>query len=167
MSEIRPRRSVLAMPGSNARAIEKARTLPTDVVLIDLEDGTAPAAKAASRESVAAAVAARGFGARGGGVGRGGGGAGSRGPVGDAEDHRLALADQPLQHRLVDRLLGVEEAVDVRRTHLEGPCDVGDGGLLVADLVEEGVGRGQDAAARGRRALIRDRRQGIVGLHGP
>jgi len=64
MSEIRPRRSVLAMPGSNARAIEKARTLPTDVVLIDLEDGTAPAAKAASRESVAAAVAARGFGAR-------------------------------------------------------------------------------------------------------
>ena len=64
MSEIRPRRSVLAMPGSNARALEKARTLPADVVLIDLEDGTAPAAKAAAREAVAAAVGARGFGAR-------------------------------------------------------------------------------------------------------
>jgi citrate lyase subunit beta/citryl-CoA lyase len=64
MSEIRPRRSVLAMPGSNARALEKARTLPADVVLIDLEDGTAPAAKAAAREAVAEAVAARGFGAR-------------------------------------------------------------------------------------------------------
>ncbi|WP_342109066.1 CoA ester lyase [Methylobacterium sp. SI9] len=64
MSEIRPRRSVLAMPGSNARALEKARTLPADVILIDLEDGTAPAAKEAARRQVAAAVAARGFGAR-------------------------------------------------------------------------------------------------------
>ena len=64
MSEIRPRRSVLAMPGSNARALEKARTLPADVILIDLEDGTAPAAKAAARAQVAAAVAARGFGPR-------------------------------------------------------------------------------------------------------
>ena len=64
MTEIRPRRSVLAMPGSNPRLLEKARTLPADVVLIDLEDGTAPAAKAAAREAVAEAVAARGFGAR-------------------------------------------------------------------------------------------------------
>lgn len=64
MSEIRPRRSVLAMPGANARALEKARALPADVVLIDLEDGTAPEAKEAAREAVAAAVAARGFGAR-------------------------------------------------------------------------------------------------------
>ena len=64
MSEIRPRRSVLAMPGSNARALEKARTLPADVILIDLEDGTAPEAKAAARTQVAAAVAARGFGPR-------------------------------------------------------------------------------------------------------
>ena len=52
MSEIRPRRSVLAMPGSNARALEKARSLPADVILIDLEDGTAPAAKAAARAQV-------------------------------------------------------------------------------------------------------------------
>ena len=64
MSEIRPRRSVLAMPGSNARALEKARSLPADVILIDLEDGTAPEAKAAARAQVTAAVAARGFGRR-------------------------------------------------------------------------------------------------------
>ncbi|WP_457104871.1 HpcH/HpaI aldolase/citrate lyase family protein [Methylobacterium sp. P5_C11] len=64
MSEIRPRRSVLAMPGSNARALEKARSLPADVILIDLEDGTAPEARAAARVQVAAAVAARGFGPR-------------------------------------------------------------------------------------------------------
>ncbi|MDP4024300.1 CoA ester lyase [Methylobacterium sp. NEAU 140] len=64
MSEIRPRRSVLAMPGSNARAIEKARGLPADVVILDLEDGVAPEAKAAAREQVAAAVAGRGFGPR-------------------------------------------------------------------------------------------------------
>ena len=64
MSEIRPRRSVLAMPGSNARALEKARTLPADVILIDLEDGTAPEARAAARAQVADAVAARGFGPR-------------------------------------------------------------------------------------------------------
>ena len=64
MSEIRPRRSVLAMPGSNARALEKARSLPADVILIDLEDSTAPEAKAAARAQVAEAVAARGFGRR-------------------------------------------------------------------------------------------------------
>jgi citrate lyase subunit beta/citryl-CoA lyase len=39
---IRPRRSVLYMPGSNARAIEKARTLPADAVILDLEDSVAP-----------------------------------------------------------------------------------------------------------------------------
>jgi citrate lyase subunit beta/citryl-CoA lyase len=61
---IRPRRSVLYMPGSNARAIEKARTLPVDGVILDLEDAVAPDAKAAAREQVAAAVKAGGFGAR-------------------------------------------------------------------------------------------------------
>ncbi|MGU3547235.1 aldolase/citrate lyase family protein, partial [Methylobacterium sp. A52T] len=69
MSETRPRRSVLAMPGSNARALEKARSLPADVILIDLEDGTAPAAKAAARAPGAAAGAAAGGGPRGGGGG--------------------------------------------------------------------------------------------------
>jgi citrate lyase subunit beta/citryl-CoA lyase len=60
----RPRRSVLYMPGSNARAIEKARTLPADGVIIDLEDAVAPDAKAAAREQVAAAVKQGGFGSR-------------------------------------------------------------------------------------------------------
>lgn len=64
MTEIRPRRSVLAMPGSNARAIEKARGLPADVVMIDLEDAVAPEAKAEARAAVAEAVAARSFGRR-------------------------------------------------------------------------------------------------------
>ena len=61
---IRPRRSVLYMPGSNARAIEKARTLPADGIIIDLEDAVAPDAKVQAREQVAAAVRAGGFGAR-------------------------------------------------------------------------------------------------------
>jgi citrate lyase subunit beta / citryl-CoA lyase len=61
---IRPRRSVLYMPGSNARAIEKARTLPADAVILDLEDSVAPEAKVAAREQVADAVKAGGFGAR-------------------------------------------------------------------------------------------------------
>jgi citrate lyase subunit beta/citryl-CoA lyase len=61
---IRPRRSVLYMPGSNARAIEKARTLPADAVILDLEDSVAPDAKSAAREQVVEAVAAGGFGAR-------------------------------------------------------------------------------------------------------
>lgn len=61
---IRPRRSVLYMPGSNARAIEKARTLPADAVILDLEDSVAPEAKAAARKQVVDAVKAGGFGAR-------------------------------------------------------------------------------------------------------
>jgi citrate lyase subunit beta / citryl-CoA lyase len=61
---IRPRRSVLYMPGSNARAIEKARTLPADAVILDLEDSVAPDGKAAARQQVADAVIAGGFGAR-------------------------------------------------------------------------------------------------------
>lgn len=61
---IRPRRSVLYMPGSNARAIEKARTLAADAVILDLEDSVAPEAKATARAQVAEAVKAGGFGAR-------------------------------------------------------------------------------------------------------
>jgi citrate lyase subunit beta/citryl-CoA lyase len=61
---IRPRRSVLYMPGSNARAIEKARTLPADGIILDLEDAVAPDAKVTAREQVAAAVKAGGFGSR-------------------------------------------------------------------------------------------------------
>jgi citrate lyase subunit beta / citryl-CoA lyase len=61
---IRPRRSVLYMPASNARAIAKARTLPVDCVVLDLEDSVAPDAKPAAREGVREALAAGGFGKR-------------------------------------------------------------------------------------------------------
>jgi citrate lyase subunit beta/citryl-CoA lyase len=61
---IRPRRSVLYMPGSNARALEKAKTLAADGVILDLEDAVARDAKASARNQVVAAVKAGGFGAR-------------------------------------------------------------------------------------------------------
>jgi len=60
----RPRRSALYMPASNPRAVEKARTLPCDVVILDLEDAVLPDAKTAAREAAVAAVGAGGFGAR-------------------------------------------------------------------------------------------------------
>jgi len=61
---IRPRRSLLFMPGSNARALEKARNLPADGIILDLEDSVAPDAKAMARDQIAQAVAAGGFGKR-------------------------------------------------------------------------------------------------------
>ena len=61
---LRPRRSVLYMPGSNARALEKAATLPADALILDLEDAVAPEAKDLARDQVCAAVKARGFGKR-------------------------------------------------------------------------------------------------------
>jgi citrate lyase subunit beta / citryl-CoA lyase len=64
MSSLRPRRSVLYMPGSNARALEKAKTLTADALILDLEDAVAPDAKQMAREQVAAAVKAGGFGRR-------------------------------------------------------------------------------------------------------
>ncbi len=60
----RPRRSVLFMPGSNARALEKARNLPADSIILDLEDSVAPDAKPTARDQIAAAVAAKDFGKR-------------------------------------------------------------------------------------------------------
>ena len=57
---IRPRRSVLYIPGSNPRALEKARSLPADGLIFDLEDAVAPAAKERARSIVAAALAATG-----------------------------------------------------------------------------------------------------------
>jgi citrate lyase subunit beta/citryl-CoA lyase len=62
--QIRPRRSVLYMPGSNQRALEKARTLDADCLILDLEDAVAPDAKETAREQVAAAVKAGGYGER-------------------------------------------------------------------------------------------------------
>ena len=60
----RPRRSALYMPASNAKAIEKARTLPCDVVILDLEDAVAPEAKAMAREQAVQAIRDGGFGRR-------------------------------------------------------------------------------------------------------
>lgn len=60
----RPRRSCLYMPGANAKALEKAKTLAADVLLLDLEDSVAPEAKEAAREQVAAAVRRGGYGKR-------------------------------------------------------------------------------------------------------
>ena len=61
---VRPRRSVLYMPGSNARAIEKARELPADGIILDLEDAVAPEAKVMAREQIRKALEKGGFGAR-------------------------------------------------------------------------------------------------------
>jgi len=61
---VRPRRSVLYMPGSNARALEKAKTLPVDGIILDLEDSVAPDAKETARKQVCDAVKAGGFGHR-------------------------------------------------------------------------------------------------------
>ena len=60
----RPRRSALYMPASNLKAMEKARTLACDVVILDLEDAVAPEAKEIARAQAVAAVRAGGFGRR-------------------------------------------------------------------------------------------------------
>src|SRR3981189_2552368 len=61
---IRPRRNLLCRPGSNARALEKARNLPADGIILDLEDSVAPDAKAMARDQIAQAIAAKGLGQR-------------------------------------------------------------------------------------------------------
>lgn len=64
MTEFKPLRSVLYMPSSNERALEKAKTLPADAIIFDLEDAVAPDAKPAAREAAAAAVASGEYGRR-------------------------------------------------------------------------------------------------------
>ncbi len=64
MSSFRPRRSVLYMPSSNARALEKARTIPCDALILDLEDAVAPAAKLEARAAACAAVQSGAYGGR-------------------------------------------------------------------------------------------------------
>ncbi len=61
---IRPRRSVLYMPGANDRALEKAKSIAADTLILDLEDSVAPEAKPEARTRVAAAIKAGGFGRR-------------------------------------------------------------------------------------------------------
>lgn len=60
----RPYRSALYIPGSKDRALEKARSLPVDVILFDLEDAVSPDAKVAARDTLYAALADDGYGAR-------------------------------------------------------------------------------------------------------
>lgn len=59
--DIRPRRSALYVPGSNARALEKARTLDADILIFDLEDGVAPDHREMAREQTVAALARGGY----------------------------------------------------------------------------------------------------------
>lgn len=61
---IRPRRSLLYMPGSNPRALDKARSLPADGLILDMEDSVAPDAKELAREQIIAALAEGGYGHR-------------------------------------------------------------------------------------------------------
>ena len=64
MSDLRPRRSVLYMPAANERALEKARTIPSDALIFDLEDAVAPDAKAQARVNAVAAARSRAYGRR-------------------------------------------------------------------------------------------------------
>src|SRR5215475_3863319 len=64
MPTVRPRRSVLYMPGANTRALEKARTLPADALIFDLEDAVAPDAKEAARTNVVLAAESKAYGKR-------------------------------------------------------------------------------------------------------
>lgn len=64
MMTIKPRRSVLYLPASNARAIEKVKSLPVDSVVLDLEDAVAPDAKTWAREALLTALASNDFGRR-------------------------------------------------------------------------------------------------------
>jgi citrate lyase subunit beta/citryl-CoA lyase len=61
---IRPRRSVLYMPGANPKALDKARSLPADALIFDIEDAVAPEAKPEARANVAAALSQGGYGRR-------------------------------------------------------------------------------------------------------
>lgn len=62
--KIRPRRSLLYMPGSNPRALEKARSLPADGLILDMEDAVSPDAKQLAREQIVTALAEGGYGHR-------------------------------------------------------------------------------------------------------
>jgi citrate lyase subunit beta / citryl-CoA lyase len=64
MTDLRPRRSVLYMPGANERALEKAQTIPADALILDLEDAVAPDAKPEARERVCAAATSGAYGTR-------------------------------------------------------------------------------------------------------
>ncbi|CAN5601207.1 CoA ester lyase [soil metagenome] len=64
MATTRPRRSVLYMPAANERALEKAKTIPADAIIFDLEDAVAPDAKETARDNAVAAVSSGAYGSR-------------------------------------------------------------------------------------------------------
>src|SRR3954462_12161386 len=64
MPDVRPRRSVLYMPGANTRALEKARSLPADALIFDLEGAVAPEAKETARSNVVLAAESKAYGRR-------------------------------------------------------------------------------------------------------
>ena len=64
MTDLRPRRSVLYMPSSNERALEKAKTLPADAIIFDLEDAVAPDAKDSARPNAVAAASSADYGSK-------------------------------------------------------------------------------------------------------
>ena len=64
MTDLRPRRSVLYMPGANERALEKAQGIPADALILDLEDAVAPDAKPEARDRVCAAATSGAYGSR-------------------------------------------------------------------------------------------------------
>jgi len=63
-ASLRPRRSVLYMPAANERALEKAKTIPADAIIFDLEDAVAPEAKEAARPNAVAAASSDAYGSR-------------------------------------------------------------------------------------------------------
>ena len=64
MNDLRPRRSVLYMPASNERALQKAKAIPCDALILDLEDAVAPDAKEAARSNAVAAAQSGEYGHR-------------------------------------------------------------------------------------------------------
>ncbi len=64
MSDLRPRRSVLYMPAANERALEKAKTIPADALILDLEDAVAPDSKEVARANAVAAARSGEYGNR-------------------------------------------------------------------------------------------------------
>ena len=97
------RRSVLYLPGANARALEKSASLDCDALIFDLEDAVAPTAKALARTQVAEALAATDFGHRERIVRVNG----LATPWG--EDDLAALADTPREGEVFQRVVNVEE----------------------------------------------------------
>ena len=102
---VRPRRSALYLPASNPRAIAKARTLASDMVILDLEDAVAPEAKVSARDAAAAAAGEGGFGPRELLIR-----ANARGTEWGADD-LAALATAPVDGVLVPKIDGPEDVI--------------------------------------------------------